>query len=412
LVVAVFLGVVGRAQEVSDARLPPAAYEIRTRPAVTDAQVLLDGRTQATTNDSGIAWVNVAAGVHTIEVLHEDYQPGIASIQAPDPPLSATVDVEMVPAGGGLTLLGVLLALCAACTIALAVVTARRARAPTLFDRYEVIRQLGRGGMATVFLARDRSLRRRLRRPIALKVMDPALTHDEDLVRKFVKEGEALQRIAQSAPDAPVVRAIRFGRENGSAHGRPFVAMEYVEGSTLLRVLQTGVRLPIVHALAIARQVAHGLAAAHAHGIWHRDVSPDNVLVVGSDRHGPTVKLIDFGVAKHEYTQVHTLDGSITGKPAYMSPEQCRGEPLDGRSDLYAVGVMLYTLLSGRPPFTDSNPLLVMRMHETAEPPALPDSVPHPVRDLVMRLLSKKREDRPRSAAELAAELSALERMN
>ena len=135
-------------------------------------------------------------------------------------------------------------------------------------------------------------------------------------------------------------------------------------------------------------------------------------MLCASGDGAPEVKLIDFGVAKNEYTQAKTLDGSISGKPPYMSPEQCRGETLDGRSDLYAVGVMMYTMLAGHPPFTDTNPLLVMRLHETAPVPPLPDDVPEPVCNLVMRLLEKDRSDRPASAAEVAAQLSALERMN
>lgn len=284
---------------------------------------------------------------------------------------------------------------------------AQQRRAPR-FDRYRVGAPLGRGGMATVFSARGGG------REVALKIMDPTLLGDADLVRKFLKEGEVLQRIAAASPDAPVVRAYDYGRENGDAAGRPYVALEYVPGDTLLRFVREQGRLPVRHVLAVTRQVCEGLAAAHGQGVWHRDVSPDNVLLDGPPRAGqpPAVKLIDFGVAKHEYTQARTLDGSISGKPAYMSPEQCRGEPVDGRSDLYAVGVMLYTLLSGTPPFTHSNPLLVMRLHETADVPPLPASVPEPVRALVGRLLAKDRHERPASAAEVAAHLSALERSN
>jgi len=257
-----------------------------------------------------------------------------------------------------------------------------------------------------VYLARDRHLGQ----TVALKVMDAELVHDTDLARKFVREGEALQRITATYPGAPVVRALRYGREHNSEFGRPFVALEYLDGGSLLQVLRQQGRLPVRQVLAVARQVAEGLAAAHTHGIWHRDVSPDNVFVTGTDGHAPTVKLIDFGVAKNEYTLVHTLDGSIAGKPAYMSPEQCRGEALDGRSDLYSLGVLMYALLTGSPPFTDPNPLLVMRMHESASVPPLPSDVPPPVRELVYRLLSKQPEDRPSSASELVALLSTLER--
>ncbi len=279
---------------------------------------------------------------------------------------------------------------------------------PSSFDRYDVVRQLGRGGMATVYLARDRTLGDE----VALKVMDNSLLNDPDLVRKFVKEGEALQKISASSPRAPVVRALRYGREHNAENGRPYVALEYLEGTTLLNLIRQNGPIPVRHVLVVARQVAEGLAAAHAHGIWHRDISPDNVFMTGEDYHGPTVKLIDFGEAKHEFTQIHTLDGSIAGKPAYMSPEQCRGEAVDGRTDLYSVGVLMYTLLTGHPPFSDQNPLIVMKLHENAAPPPLPTNIPQPVAALVYRLLNKNPNDRPSSASELAVEIYALERMN
>lgn len=372
------------------------------------ARVYLDDSHLGQTGPGGMLHADMEPGPHRLRVEKEGFTPATTEITVTE--VSEIVTLVLGPKRCiPCIVFWCLVAACALSALALALVNARHSRAAVRFDRYDVVRPLGRGGMATVFLAYDRTLRRAQRRPVALKVMEPDLAQDEDLVRKFVKEGEALQRIAHTAPHAPVVRAFRYGREHGQPAGRPFVALEYVAGTTLLQTVQAQGRLPIRHALAVARQVAEGLAAAHAQGIWHRDVSPDNVLVTGYDESGPTVKLIDFGVAKHEYTQAHTLDGSIAGKPAYMSPEQCRGEVLDGRSDLYALGVMLYALLSGRPPFTDPNPLLVMRMHETMEPPPLPSDVPEPVRALVRCLLSKRCADRPPSAGELVVRLAALE---
>ncbi|HIG75397.1 MAG TPA: hypothetical protein EYQ24_12740 [Bacteroidetes bacterium] len=380
--------------------------------------VYIDGALAGQTDSTGSLDVDLAPGSHTIRAEREGFLPTeISYLMEPDgvtdvislamdpvPPPPVEVPAEETPRG---LLIG-LLAVCAVLVGALAYAVTRKRRSESTFDRYRVVRPIGRGGMATVFLARDGD------DEIALKVMDSSLLGDRELVRKFLKEGEVLQRIAKAAPTAPVVRALRYGRENDDERGRPFVALEYVPGDTLLRFCREAGRVPLPQMLGVARQVCEGLAAAHDQGVWHRDVSPDNVLLAApaSGDGAPEVKLIDFGVAKNEYTQAKTLDGSISGKPPYMSPEQCRGETLDGRSDLYAVGVMMYTMLAGHPPFTDTNPLLVMRLHETAPVPPLPDDVPEPVCNLVMRLLEKDRSDRPASAAEVAAQLSALERMN
>ena len=407
--------------------LERAGQVISTIPA--GVTVSVDGAALGRTGADGTLAVDMSLGDHTIRLVKDGFVTisRTITVAASSTVFSFTLE-ESVSLGwfGRLlaalktlnwieVLLGAMLTLSLLLGGALVFLLVRRRRPrertaliPSSFDRYEVMHQLGKGGMATVYLARDRTLNQE----VALKVMDAGLLGDPDLVRKFVKEGEALQKIAASSPSAPVVRALRYGREHNNDSGRPFVALEYLKGSTLLKLIRQKGPLPVQHVLSVARQVSEGLAAAHAHGIWHRDISPDNVFMTGEDNHGPTIKLIDFGVAKHEFTQVHTLDGSIAGKPAYMSPEQCRGEHVDGRTDLYSVGVMMYTLLTGHPPFTDANPLIVMRLHENAPPPPLPTSVPQPVAALVYRLLNKNPDDRPSTASELAVELYALERMN
>lgn len=391
-------------------------YLVETNEA--GAAVYLDDALVGVTRGDGTLPVAVTPGLRTFRVEKEGFvvDPDRHTVEVAQGGISRTIrfnlDTEPLPwwRNWQALLFAGLLTLCATLALALAFVLVWRDREggftqTTTFDRYDVIRTIGRGGMATVFLARDRLVGQ----TVALKVMDATLVHDTDLSRKFIREGEALQRITGTYPTAPVVRALRYGREHNAEGGRPFVALEYLEGKSLLQVLKTSGRLPVPQALSAARQVAEGLAAAHAHGIWHRDVSPDNVFVIGFDRHTLEVKLIDFGVAKNEYTLVHTLDGSITGKPAYMSPEQCRGESLDGRSDLYSLGALLYALLAGQPPFSDPNPLLVMRLHESAPVPSLPSDIPQRVCELVYRLLSKRREGRPASASELIARIDEIE---
>lgn len=388
------------------------------------AEIYLNDELLGISDATGSFDLDLVPGTHRIRAEKEGFLTSEIEFFQPEDAVTDVISLTMDPvpppaaalppeASGGSEggLFIAMLIICGVLVAALALALVRRRRKESTFDRYRVIRPIGRGGMATVFLARDGG------REVALKVMDSSLLSDTDLVRKFLKEGEVLDSIAATAPKAPVVRALRYGREGGTETGRPFVALEYVPGDTLLKFCREAGRMPALQVVGIARQVCEGLAAAHAQGVWHRDVSPDNVLlseIVSPEASGeaPPIKLIDFGVAKNEYTQAKTLDGSISGKPPYMSPEQCRGESLDGRSDLYAVGIMMYTMLAGHPPFTDQNPLLVMRLHETAPVPPLPDDVPLEVQDLVMDLLEKDRADRPESAAEVARELYALERLN
>ena len=404
---------------------PVAAQEevymiISTGQGRDSAAVYINGEFEGLTDSTGQLDVDLAPGTYRIRAEKEGFLTGELSYEQPADAVTnfipVTLDPEPPPAPeapppseGNHVLFAGLLAVCGLLAAALAYAVTRKRKHESTFDRYTVLRTLGRGGMATVFLAKDGD------DEVALKVMDSSLLGDKELVRKFLKEGEVLQTIAQMAPAAPVVRALRYGRENDEETGRPFVALEYVPGDTLLTFCRDAGRMPAVQVLGVARQVCEGLAAAHDQGVWHRDVSPDNVLLeeAGASGDAPlAVKLIDFGVAKNEYTQAKTLDGSISGKPPFMSPEQCRGENIDGRSDLYSVGVMMYTMLAGHPPFTDTNPLLVMRLHETAPVPPLPDDVPEAVSDLVMRLLKKDRADRPATAGDVAAELSALARTN
>lgn len=270
------------------------------------------------------------------------------------------------------------------------------------FDQYKLINLIGRGGMANVYLAQDKRGKK-----VALKILDESFLADADLTRKFLLEGEALTKINRDYPNSPVITVYRFGREYNSAAGTPFIAMEYVAGKDLFHFIKTSGIPPILVALKIIDQLCESLSAAHAHHIWHRDLTPDNILMVSTT---PTlrIKLIDFGVAKHEYVPVKTQDGSIFGKPAYMSPEQCRGQPVNQLSDIYSLGAVFYTLLTGSPPFVDSNPLMVMKMHEDSAIPPLPDQVPKSIGFLVMAMLEKEPERRPQSVEEILKQIRSM----
>lgn len=279
----------------------------------------------------------------------------------------------------------------------------------TRFDNYIVTRYLKRGGMAAIYLAFDVKEGTN----VALKIMHESLLDDRDLIQKFLREGDILESLNRKHADAPIVRVFRHSREDNARDGRPFIALEYLEGVDLEGLLRAGRRFTQQETMQIVWELCRAIAAAHGESTWHRDVSPGNVMM---RMRGDTVEgltLIDFGVAKHEYLSAHTPDGSIHGKPPYMSPEQCRGQQIDGRSDIYALGILFYMLLKGEPPFTSKNPLAIMRMHEQSPVPPLPESIAPEVRSIVDRMLVKDRELRLQDMESVMSELErAMQALN
>jgi serine/threonine protein kinase len=272
---------------------------------------------------------------------------------------------------------------------------------------YEVLSILGSGGMAEVYRARDT----RLGRDIALKVVNEALAGDPELVHRFEQEA----RLAGSLNHPNLVAVYDFGLHEGS----PYFITELLKGESLRNRLSRG-RISLDLALDWGAQLAHGLAAAHARGIVHRDVKPENVFVT-SDGH---VKLLDFGIAKlaegsraeasHGVlddtvtsTGGRTETGAILGTPAYMSPEQIRGERVDARTDVFSLGAVLYEMLSGRRPFPGDSFLESGHAILHDEPPPLPD-VPPFLAQLIRRCLAKDPEARLQSARDLAFALETL----
>ncbi len=271
------------------------------------------------------------------------------------------------------------------------------------FDSYLVHQFLKRGGIATLYLAtdaRDKSL-------VALKIMHEHLMEDRDLITKFLREGDILEVLNRKYPDAPIVRVYRHSRENNAPGGRPFIALELIDGPDLDDLLRRGRSFTHPEAARIIREIAIALSAAHAEHTWHRDVSPGNIMMHMRGNEIAGLTLVDFGVAKHEYLSSHTPDGSIHGKPPYMSPEQCRGQEIDGRSDIYALGILFFTLLEGHPPFMSKNPLEILRMHETVPLPPLSGNVPVQLRSMVERMLRKDRDERFQEMSGFLAELDA-----
>jgi hypothetical protein len=258
-----------------------------------------------------------------------------------------------------------------------------------LGGRYRLDAVLGMGAMGAVFRARHTGLER----DVALKLLHQDLVASDEMRARFAREAAAISKL-----DHPnCVRVTDFG--NDDAH--QYLVMELLQGEPLGdRVDEEP--LPPRQALEIVDEVLAGLEHAHGHGLIHRDIKPDNIFMAREESGRAKVKLLDFGIVKlqeQEGVPQLTKMGMVFGTPCYMSPEQAAGTAVDARTDLYAVGIILYMLLSGRLPFDSDDPLKVLRQQIRDLPPPLPDDVPAPVRELVGTLLAKKPDERYPSAA-------------
>ena len=261
-----------------------------------------------------------------------------------------------------------------------------------VFDgRYEILARIGEGGMGVVYKARQVSIDR----VIAIKVLNPQMASDPTWVQRFSNEARACSRLQH--PNT--IRMFDFGQ---SQDGRYFLTMEFLEGQVLRGAIAQG-PMPPSRVAKILIQCCASLAEAHAIGIIHRDIKPDNVFLLNMAGSPDFVKLLDFSVAKllQENDRMKTQAGVVFGTPQYMSPEQGRGLPLDARSDLYALGVLGYEMLTGRVPFNDDNPMTVLQMHLRSEAPPLPQTVPPNLAAVVRKALEKDPARRYQSAGEM-----------
>ena len=258
-----------------------------------------------------------------------------------------------------------------------------------LDGRYAVTARIAHGGMATVYLAMDT----RLDRQVALKVMHAELARDEEFVRRFIGEAKSVARLSHQN----VVAVF----DQGSDGPFLYLAMEYVPGRTLKEMLRERGRFTPAAALDIMAGVLDGLAAAHASGIVHRDVKPENVLLTADGR----LKVADFGLARAQAAAAHTRAGLLIGTVAYLPPEQVTGDSTGPRSDVYSAGVVLFELLTGRQPFTGDTPIAVAYQHVNTDVPApssLVPGIPAAVDQLVLAATSRDPALRPADAGEFA----------
>jgi serine/threonine protein kinase len=256
---------------------------------------------------------------------------------------------------------------------------------------YRIRERIGAGGMGTVYQAEDT----RTGQVVALKVLHPHLAADSDYLKRFHRE----VRIARRLSSPNIVRLLDAGSD-GSTH---FLAMEYVDGQTLAQLLSSQGKLPVGQAVSFAMQIASALDEAHANGIIHRDISPQNILIDGVG----TVKVADFGIARDTSETATIGTALLMGRPHYTSPDQWNGRA-DIRSDIYSLGVVLYQMLTGTVPFSDNTPLGTLRMHQERLPPPLRELRPEVSAELhgiVHKCLAKRPDDRYQVPSEIIAAL-------
>jgi eukaryotic-like serine/threonine-protein kinase len=265
----------------------------------------------------------------------------------------------------------------------------------TLFDgRYRILRKLGAGGMANVYLAEDEELGRR----VAIKILNDRYANDELFIERFRREAKSAAALSH-----PNIVSIY---DRGEAEGTYYIAMEVIEGRSLKELILTRGPLPIPQAIAYTLEILDALRFAHRHGIIHRDVKPHNILV-GGER----LKVTDFGIARAGASQM-TEAGSIMGTAQYLSPEQARGAPVTASSDLYSVGIVLYEMLTGKVPFGGDSAIEIAMKHlnELPKPPSkIRPEIPPELDQVVLRALAKAPEDRYQTAEEFAEDLHRVE---
>jgi eukaryotic-like serine/threonine-protein kinase len=254
--------------------------------------------------------------------------------------------------------------------------------------RYKLERELGRGGMGVIYLAHDT----RLDRPVALKFLGSLADGNEEFRRRFKREAQAAAKV--SHPNIVSIYDI------GTREGRAYIAMEYIEGADLSKYLRNKGRLEAREAVNIITQALSALDAVHAASVTHRDIKPENIVITK----GGLVKVMDFGLAKSTGKRL-TAANVVMGTPGFMAPEQAKGKEADARTDLYAMGLVLHELLTGKTVFTGGDVLRRQIEEIPPRPGELADGIPPALDGVVMKSIAKKPGDRYQSAKEMIAAL-------
>jgi len=270
-------------------------------------------------------------------------------------------------------------------------------RGTVFAGRYEIIEELGQGGMGRVYRAEDR----KVREEVALKLIKPEIAADKKVIERFTQE----LRTARKIGHRNVGRMYDIGEDRGSH----YITMEYVSGQDLKGLIRQSKRLSVQTALSIAREVCAGLAEAHRLGIVHRDLKPSNIMI---DREG-AARIMDFGIARTVKGTGLTGSGVMIGTPEYMSPEQVEAKDVDQRSDIYSLGIILYEMLTGMPPFEADSPFAVgikQKSETPQDPREVNPQIPADLGAVILKCLEKDKKDRYQAVAHLESELERIER--
>jgi len=267
----------------------------------------------------------------------------------------------------------------------------------TFAKRYQIIEELGKGGMGRVYKVLDKEIGEK----VALKLLNPEIAAESKTIERFRNELKTARQISHKN----VCRMYHLSKEEGA----PYIIMEYVRGEDLKSMIRMMGRLSPGQAVSIAKQVCEGLSEAHRLEVVHRDLKPQNIMI---DRNGD-IKIMDFGIARSLQTKGMTGEGVMIGTPEYMSPEQAEGKEADERADIYALGIVLFEMMTGRVPFEGETPLSVALKHKTEAPPdprKINSQVPDDLARLILRCLEKEKGKRYQSAQELLGEFTKIEK--
>jgi serine/threonine-protein kinase len=262
--------------------------------------------------------------------------------------------------------------------------------------RYEIIEELGKGGMGRVYRVEDTQIKQEM----ALKLIKPEIAAEKKVIERFKNE----LKTARDIRHKNVCGMFDLGEEKGSY----YITMEYVPGGDLKRLIRRTKRLDTGTAISIAKQVCEGLTEAHGLGIIHRDLKPNNIMLDDEGR----ARIMDFGIARSLKEKGITGAGVMIGTPEYMSPEQVEGKEIDQRSDIYSLGVILYEMVTGQVPFEGDTPFTIGVKHKSERPKnpkELNDQIPDDLNSAILKCLEKDKEKRYKSAEELRSELSNIE---